>query len=272
MRNYFFVVMALLGGGLCIAPGYAYAADPARVMFFGVFHFKDAGLDVVQVEDVDIFSEENQAYLESLTTRLAAFGPTTVLLEYNPENEEGMNERYQQYLDGAHELGANEIYQLGFRIAKKAGLERVYSFDHRELQWQGQALFDYSETHNPPEAQAMREAIKSVEADEAQALSTLSLAQLLARQNDPEQERLNMDLYLLTNGVGAEEGWVGADAASSWWGRNFRMYARVQKHAYPGARVIAIGGAGHTAILKQLLEIDQRIESEDPLPYILGTE
>ena len=43
---------------------------------------------------------------------------------------------------------------------------------------------------------------------------------------------------------------------ASWWHRNFRMYAYIQQHAGPGKRVVAIGGQGHTAILKDLLADD----------------
>lgn len=53
-----------------------------------------------------------------------------------------------------------------------------------------------------------------------------------------------------------------ADASASWWQRNFRMYANIQKVAQPGERIIAIGGSGHMAILKQLLAIDQRLQEE----------
>lgn len=269
MRDFYFGVALATGVLFALVAGAGEIPDdPARVMFFGVFHFKDAGLDVVQVEDIDIFSEENQAYLERLTTRLAGFEPTAVLLEYNPESEEEMNERYRAYLRGEFDLPANEVYQVGFRIARKAGLERVHSFDHREVQWEAQPMFDYAKAHDSPEMKTMKKVIASVENEEAEARRSLSLAQLLARENDPEREVRNMDLYLATNPIGAEDGWVGANATSSWWERNFRMYARVQQHAKPGARVIAIGGAGHTAILKQLVTIDRRIEAEDPRPYI----
>jgi hypothetical protein len=37
------------------------------------------------------------------------------------------------------------------------------------------------------------------------------------------------------------------------------MYANIQQVAKPGERIIAIGGSGHTAILKQLLKIDRRL-------------
>ena len=97
------------------------AEQPAQVMLFGTFHFKDAGLDLVKNEDFDVLSEESQEYLQGLAGRLQSFKPTRVLLEYSPENDEKINERYRQYLAGEFELPANEIYQLGFRIAKLAG-------------------------------------------------------------------------------------------------------------------------------------------------------
>jgi hypothetical protein len=37
------------------------------------------------------------------------------------------------------------------------------------------------------------------------------------------------------------------------------MYANIQQVAKPGERIIAIGGSGHTAILKQLLKTDRRL-------------
>jgi len=236
------------------------AAQPAQVMLFGTFHFKDAGLDTVKVKDIDIFTEANQAYLEALTQRLQGFKPTRVLLEYNPESDELVNERYREYLAGNYELGANEIYQLGFRIAKLAGHERVYSFDNRDVEWQAEAMYEYARQHDSPEMKAHNEFIKSYTAESEQARATMSLKELLQRQNDPDADRSNMDLYLATNSIGAGDGYSGAVATASWWKRNFYLYANIQKLAAPGERVIAIGGSGHMAILKQLLAIDTRLE------------
>lgn len=251
---------------------HAETTEPAEVLLFGTFHFKDAGLDVVQVEDVDIFSEENQAYLEQLTDRLAAFQPTAVLLEYNPENEDSMNERYRQYVEGTFELPANEVFQLGFRIARKAGLERVYSFDHREVHWEAQPLLSYTQASEPAQWETFQETIKNIEREEKEVRAELSLAQLLARQNDAERDRLNRDLYISMNVIGVDDNWVGANATASWWERNFRMYARLQHHAVPGSRIIAIGGSGHMAILNQLLATDSKRQAEPPQPYIMASD
>jgi len=236
-----------------------HAGEPAQIMLIGTFHFKNPGKDTVKVADVDIFAEESQQFLQAFTQRLAAFRPTRVLLEYNPEKETLINQGYIDYLTGNYELGVNEIYQLGFRIAKAAGLKSVQSFDHRELNWAAAPMFEYAKQHNSPEMDAFNEIIARITSEEEQARASMGLRELLKRSNDPEQDRINMDLYLATNAIGVQDGYSGADAAASWWQRNFRMYANIQQVAKPGERIIAIGGSGHTAILKQLLAIDRRL-------------
>jgi hypothetical protein len=246
----------------------AWAAEPAQVLLFGTFHFEDAGLDVVKPEDFDVMTPESQEYLQALAGRLAAMKPTKVLLEYAPENDELVNQRYRDYLAGAFELPANEVYQLGFRIARAAGHERVHSFDNREVEWQADAMFEYARAHGSPELDTFNGIIQSFTEEDARARATLPLRELLRRANDPALDRMNMDLYLATNPIGAGDGYAGAQAASSWWARNFRMYANIQRLAGPGERVIVIGGQGHTAILKQLLAIDRRLVGVDAADFL----
>jgi len=236
------------------------ADEPAQVMLIGVFHFSNPGKDVVKVKTFDVLSDESQAYLQAFAERLSAFKPTKVLLEYNPDNEALMNQRYADYLAGSYELEVNEVYQLGFRIARQAGLKSVQSFDHRDLNWNAEPMFEYARQHDAPEMKDFDAIIAEVSRQQNLALETMSLRELLQRCNDAEQDRINMDLYLATNAIGAGDGWSGADAAASWWQRNFRMYANIQKAARPGDRIIVIGGQGHTAILKTLLSIDTRLQ------------
>ena len=46
------------------------------------------------------------------------------------------------------------------------------------------------------------------------------------------------------------------------------MYANIQAYAPPGSRVLAIGGQGHTAILKDLLRLDKERVGVDVRPFI----
>ena len=67
---------------------------------------------------------EQQAYVVALSERLARFAPTKVLLEYTDDADEKINRRYRDYVAGKFELGKNEIYQVGFRVAKLMGHKR----------------------------------------------------------------------------------------------------------------------------------------------------
>jgi hypothetical protein len=242
----------------------------ARVMLFGTFHFANPGLDMVKTHQVDVMTAENQAYLEGLAKRLAAYGPTVVLLEFDPENESVLQEQYRQFLEGGFVLLSNEVYQLGFRIAKQAGLRTLHTFDEREIGWQAEALFEFMPEHDPKTKARLDALIANVTERQQQAHATKSLPELLLQANNPEEDKLNEYMYLMTNHVGAGDSFVGADAAASWWHRNFRMYANIQRHALPGERVLAIGGQGHTAILKDLLAIDRDRIAVDVRPYITG--
>lgn len=248
--------------------GHAQSDDRAQVMIFGVFHFANPGRDVVKTATIDVMTEENQQYLEALSTRLRGFRPTVVLLEFDPADEAAMQERYERYLNGRFELPANEVYQLGFRIARLSGVREIGSFDEVVIGWNAEPLFEYLSEHDPDTERAFQTVIEQMTAEQQQAHSTLALDQILRLTNDPEQDRLNESFYLLTNHVGTGDNFVGADAAASWWHRNFRMYARIQRYATSGQRVLVIGGQGHTAILKGLLEIDASRDGVDVLPYL----
>jgi hypothetical protein len=263
-------MLALVLLALAAAPAAEETAAPvARVMLVGTFHFDDPGLDTVKVKSLDVMQAEPQAYLESLTQRIAReFRPTKVLLEYNPENETVMNERYDQYVAGDFELPENEVYQLGFRIARLAGLRGVESFDHRQIPWKAEPMLDYAQEHDPQAFADFQAEIAKITARMQQERQTLSLAELLKQHNSPEDFALNKSLYIDTNEIGAGDGWYGADAAASWWHRNFRMYGLIQKAAKPGERVLVIGGSGHVAILADLLELDAEREAADVRPLL----
>jgi hypothetical protein len=255
-----FVLKIVILAMLTIAPQAALSnePEPAEVMLFGVFHFANPGLDVVKTDQINVMTEENQAYLDALADRIAGFNPTKILLEYPPEKDEEYQKRYQDYLDGAYELGSNENYQLGFRIAERSAAETVHGFDEQNVHWNAEPLFAYLEDHDEATSARMDELIKSVTADMEQAHKTLTLKQLLLRANDAEQDRLNRSFYLMTNDVGEGDNFVGADATASWWHRNFRMFAIIQRYAQPGERVLVIGGQGHVAIYKLFLADDDR--------------
>jgi hypothetical protein len=242
--------------------------SPAQVMLFGVFHFANPGRDVVNTNPINVMSDENQAYLEALSDRLSEYNPTVVLLEFTPDREPEMQERFRQYVDGDYQLSSNEVYQLGFRIAARSDAETIHGFDETNTQWKAEPLFEYLENIDTSTGAKMSAVFEELTAADQKAHASLSLQKLLVRANDTNRDAQNRALYLMTNHVGEGQNFVGADATASWWHRNFRMYALVQRHARPGERVLVIGGQGHIAILRELLADDRDREAVDIGPYL----
>lgn len=232
------------------------AAPPATVMMFGVFQFANPGRDMVKSDVIDVRTPANQAYLQRLATRIAATRPTDVLVECDPAKQRSYDATFAEYVRGAPLPDANEVYQIGFRVAKAAGLGGITCFDEDTVGWDSGPMFDYVKKNEPATQAMLDNTFKSLSQRDTREQTTLPLQRLLQLSNDPARDRENKNLYLMTNAVDAGGTFAGADASASWWHRNFRMYANVQKAAAPGHRVFVMAGSGHTAILRDLLAID----------------
>ncbi len=242
--------------------------EAAEVLLFGTFHFANPGHDVVRVDQVDVSTPENQTYLDALAQRLCEFKPTAILLEFDRTRESDMRKLLDAYKADEVELGINENYQIGFRVAKACGVDKIYGFDETEVGWNADPLFRYLENSAPELLEAFNAEIARIQDAETIAHRQLSLRELLKRANDPELDRMNKDLYLLTNAAGAGSGFEGADATARWWHRNIRMYANIQRYATTGERVLVVAGQGHTAILRDFLAIDRRVKHRDIHQYL----
>ncbi len=239
----------------------------ARVAILGVFHFTNPGLDVVKTKQINVLEPENQAYLDSFSMRIASgLRPTKVLIECHRKNQASMEDKFLRYLDGTYQLGVNEIYQLGFRVAKASNAS-IICFDEREVQWQASDMTAYMKEHDLQAQARSDRGIQDITKILNEMHSELSLKDILIALNSEELDRLNKSLYMSTNDVGAEINFLGADATASWWHRNFRMYANIQKAAVAGERVLVIGGQGHTAILRDMLEDDLQRQTHLLKPY-----
>lgn len=255
------LLMVLASDALADAPK-SPAKAPARVMLLGLFHFDNPGLDAVKYTPRDVMQPDEQKYLIALSERLARFAPTRVLLEYPSARDAVINARYTDYVAGQYELPRNEIYQLGFRVAKLAGLKTVNGFDTDTPPFEA-ALWGYLSSE-PALEKRLNDMIAVESARQDSEHRTMSLQKILARSNSPSEDLHNKGFYMALNDVAASNGlFHGADASANWWHRNLRMYALVQMHAQPGERVLVIAGSGHTAILRDFLRADgDRVEED----------
>lgn len=112
-----------------------------KATVLGVFHFNNPGLDDYKPKyGVDIFSSKRQAELANLIENVAEYNPTKILVEVaRKESDSLLNHKYTNYLNGTFDISdkADEIYQIGFRLAKKLGHDRIYASDTKGSKWFG---------------------------------------------------------------------------------------------------------------------------------------
>jgi len=235
-----------------------------QVLLLGVFHFRDAGLDSYKPEfPFDIRAPERQKELEEVVQRLAAWGPTRIAVERRPDQQVRLDSLYARYPTDGLDTLANEIYQIGFRLAKRLGLPGVFAVDAP-----GRRLdSSMTEAEWNQRRRGMRDGILNA-TDWDKRFTTLyrwddstktvrTLRETLRDMNSPERITAGHGHYLVGTILDGDVGdYLGADGfVSSWYNRNLRIYSNVVRlMRSPDERVLVIFGAGHMPILHELFK------------------
>ena len=274
MRTLFSLSVAtLLAAGCATAPkpaiqppsAFLDAGPRPKLMFVGTFHFADAGLDSYKPQhDINILDPARQREVEQLVERLARFRPTKVAIEVRADGIDAMNQRYRDYLAGKFELKSNEIYQIGFRLAKRMGHAQVYGVDvwgrnyYTDEQWEAE-----KKALNVPDGSPWDERFKKLYAYDDELKTKLPLIDFFRYLNSPERVRAGHGHYLTgTFHAVRGENYFGPDNLSGWWyDRNLRIFANVTNLATsPDDRVLVLIGAGHLPVLLHAAQSSPEVE------------
>ena len=238
----------------------------ASILLLGTFHFKDAGLDGYKPKfDIDIQSPERQKQIEELVDRLAAWKPTRVAVEAKADRQEILDERYSAYVSGSFDLPSNEIYQLGFRLAKKLELPRVWAVDAEGRYYEPWVDPDkWAQEHDqrrrldPLLEMAYRRWYRWKDEQKTRE----ALGETLLRINTEENLLLSHGHTLIDSfEVGDSENYPGVDSKTTWYNRNLKIFANLQRlKEKPGERILLIIGAGHVPILRHAVQASPEYE------------
>lgn len=263
--------------GVAVATA-ANAASPATcpagatpLVILGSFHMEGSSEDLVSHSPADVTTPRRQAEIQALVAALAAFQPTKVAIE-SSRTSTHWNDRYAEWRKARGALGANEIEQVGFRLADAAGLARLSPVDYP--MWMDGTTA--AERHEPKPAIAAAPAPspapaveadtelsaairRQLEADNAR-LAAGTIADFLAYLNSPARAVVNHRWDVMTNlapGAGTSM-YETTDYATNWYKRNLRIYTNLVDIAGPGERILLLIGAGHAHLLGQLAADDTR--------------
>ncbi|HKH48297.1 MAG TPA: DUF5694 domain-containing protein [Thermoanaerobaculia bacterium] len=245
------------------------AVRPARaqVLVLGTYHFANPNRDYVKTNVDDHLSEKRQAQIQTVADLLAKFKPTKIALEVTA-GDERLQRRYEAYLAGEYTLRANESDQIGLRLAKMLGHPRVYAVDHSMDMDFGAAVAAAQESGDRKFLERFQQTIGMIE-DLQKRQATMSVREILAEMNGPKQLAIGRDLYLQIARVRSGDKYVGADQAAAWYQRNFRIFANLmQVIDAPDDRVLVIFGAGHSPLLRELVQSDPDLELVEAVDYL----
>lgn len=226
----------------------------APLLVLGTFHFKDAGLDAYKPEtDFDALSPARQEEIEEVIARLEKFAPKKIALEARRENAPALQERYATYRRGEFELPANEIYQLGFRLAKRLGHEQVYFVDEHARRHELDAPEAVAKKcgQDVNDAGPWNERFFALYRRDDQAKARMTLRETLLYMNSEERLQAGHGHYLVGGfHLGCGDDYWGADQATGWYNRNLRIFHNMGRLREPAQPMLLIIGAGHVPIIR----------------------
>ncbi|MDX5480394.1 MAG: DUF5694 domain-containing protein [Hymenobacteraceae bacterium] len=243
--------------------------DRAKVMFLGTFHFSYRNKDIVVTEkkdQLDVMSPEAQQDLEKINRQLARFKPTKIAVEVMPEKQAELDSLYQAYLEGRYELAADEVYQIGFKLAKQLGHQRLYCIntmgDLDTYQTPGASQFvlreDKKERMEKFWTYMRAKTLERAEIDKELFSHEGSLYKVIQRHNHPETIRRKHENYFREAFRYEEQpyDYTGVDwYSATWFNRNLRIFRNIQRITdSPDDRILVIYGAAHVALLQEAAE------------------
>lgn len=264
----FVLLLALAGASLASAaePAGTPSRPPAQVVVVGLFHFANPGRDMFNVQVDDVLAEGRQAELERIATNLARFAPTKVMVEWPAARAD---EQYAAYLDGTLAPSANEVVQLGFRLARRMELPRVDGID-ADGDFPFAPVQAFAKAHG---REARLDASLAAVGRHVQAINARlaegSIGAALRFVNEPGRALDNHGFYidLLRFGEGADQ--PGAALVSAWYARNLAICARLLQALSPGDRAVVFYGDGHAHLLRQCLVEAPGVELVEANEYLV---
>ncbi|KUR71629.1 hypothetical protein AQZ52_08415 [Novosphingobium fuchskuhlense] len=265
--------LLVLLASLALATPALAAEPPVQVMVLGAYHFGNPGLDVNNVKIESVLTPERQRQLEAVAQALLTFRPTRVMVERESSAPDLAVADYAAFTPARLLTDANEISQIGYRVASLAKLPLVSGIDEQPAagepdyfpydQMQAAAQkFGQQALIDEPQA-VLRTQLARFEADQ----KTASIARLLLRVNtDPIYTR--MDDYYTWLRIGDHDNQAGADLNAMWYLRNAKIWGKLLSVARPGDRVLVIFGAGHGYWLRHFASATPGVVAVDPVPLL----
>ncbi len=244
------------------------ARKPTKVLLLGTFHFGYPNLDGHKTDSsnfIDVLSDERQKEIQELADVINRFKPNRFYIE--SWNQPFHDSLYKAYVAGRYTLGRNENYQLGYRVAKQNGLEKVYAVDASNFladNYKKYGWLDSMWRYNNP-VDSLRDKYWAEQFSKMYTISdsietTLTMLENFLLMAQPATLKRMHGAYLTTGFASVNNN--GPDMLSMWWyNRNLRIFNKVlQTKPTEEDRIVVLFGNGHVPLLKHCFETSPEFE------------
>ncbi|HUQ20855.1 MAG TPA: DUF5694 domain-containing protein [Gemmatimonadaceae bacterium] len=230
----------------------AQEAKRPEVLILGVYHMASPGRDVFNSKVDDVLAPKRQQEIAELARVLEKFKPTKVAVEWQGQSR--LDDRFKKYVAGQYVLTANEVDQIGLRVAKDLGLETVYAVDiDGEFPWLG--LVNYAKANGQgTQLDSLLAEIGTMVKNQNEFLSQHSVLETLRYMNADSKVTEDVGYYYREARYGENGDYAGPDLLAEWFKRNVRIYNNIMKlQKSPDERILVIYGSGHLGWLRNMV-------------------
>ena len=252
-------------------------AQKQEVLLIGSFHYNNPNADGIKTNAFNVLENKPQQELEKISNQIKKFNPDKIFVEWEYDKQSELDSLYKLYVDGTYQkyidgkykgknkyalYNENEIFQLGFRSGKKAGLKTIHGIDYI-LDLPFDTVMNSIKTAKQTGLMNEINTFMKVSGEKANyKRKIMGLTELMLDYNTDVSRNQNAGFYLQTiNKAGSNESFAGAYSVSEWYRRNLYMYSLVQKITQStDKKIVILLGAGHIAMIKQFIQLENKFK------------
>ncbi len=255
MRNFLLSIVVV---GISAA-GWAQTEARPEILVLGTYHMGNPGRDVNNMQADDVRAPKRQQEIAQLIEVLKKFRPTKIAIE--AEADSPRLKQYPEYVAGKYTLSANEIDQIGYRLAKELGHKSVYPVDEEgDFPWQ--RVLDYAKASGRADkVDALNANWAGMVKEQGEFLASHTVLETLEFMNSDAHVAKDVGYYFALVPYGEPGDYAGPDLLASWYQRNIRIYRNIHELIEsPTERILVIYGAGHLGWLRQDIANDPSVK------------
>ncbi|MEM7663661.1 MAG: DUF5694 domain-containing protein [Pseudomonadota bacterium] len=245
---------------------------PIEVMVLGSYHFAGSKSDIINPEIGSVLTPERQKELQALADALSTFQPNIVVVERETEAPDYEDPIYLDYDKNMLATVANERVQIGYRLAKRAGVSRVLGINERTTEGEPDyfpfgTLVDHAEaTEQAAKLEQLIQSAKLNIEEETARLQALTIPEALYEVNTGLIS--SPEVYYRMMELDTGEVQPAAELQAYWFMRNAKIFSKLVDVTEQGDRVFIVYGAGHKFWLEHLVEQMPGFELVSPEPFL----